>query len=166
MIVQQFINTGLCPAQIRVLTLFGEPLYAEEIKSETPQPMPVTLTGETLASWVITPVKVKRVRRFIYDEDVLRLARRAYGAFTDVPLQACDIIREHATGRLFLLEINPGGNTWHFSSKTGQSQRVEGRKRDEQFGAFQVAAKVLIDRTRSEASNVRLSAREGRTASR
>jgi hypothetical protein len=151
MLIQQFINTGLHPAQIRVLTLFGQPLYAEEIKSEAPQPMPKVLTPEGLSRWVITPLTVDRVRAFVYDEDVLRLAKRAYVAFPDIPLQACDILREASTGSLYILEINAGGNTWHFSSKWGQFQRVEGRKRDEQFQAFELAAKILIERTRSEA---------------
>ncbi len=151
MLIQQFIDTGLNPTQIRVLTLFGEPLYAEEIRTEEPQPMPQPLTAESVAAWVITPITVTRARSFVYDNDVFRLARRTYGAFPDVPLQGCDIVREKATGRLFILEINAGGNTWHFSSKWGQFQRIEGRRREEQFDAFQVAAKVLVERTRNEA---------------
>jgi hypothetical protein len=151
MLIQRFINTGLHPAQIRVLTLFGEPLYAEEIRTEEPQPLPEPPTADSVAAWAITPGTVKRVRSFVNDNDVLRLARRAYGAFPDVPLHACDILREEATGRLFILEINSGGNTWHFSSKWGQFQRVEGRRREEQFDAFKVAARVLVERTRNEA---------------
>jgi hypothetical protein len=152
MLIQKLINTGLRPAQIRVLTLFGEPLYAEEIKAEEPQPMPDVLTPENLQRWIITPAMIKRTRSFVYDADVLHLARRAYGAFPNIPVQACDILREEATRRLFLLEINAGGNTWHFSSHWGQQQRIEGRRREDQFDAFKVAAKVLIDRTRNEAS--------------
>jgi hypothetical protein len=151
MLIQQFINTGPYPAQIRVLTLFGEPLYAEKIQAEEPHPIPEPATAESVAAWTITPVTVKRVRSFVHDDDVLRLARRAYGAFPDVPLQACDIIREEATKKLFILEINPGGNTWHFSSQFAQSQRIDGRRREEQFDAFRVAARVLAERTRNEA---------------
>jgi hypothetical protein len=151
MLIQQFINTGLFPAQIRVLTLFGEPLYAEKIQAEEPHPIPEPVTAESVAGWTITPVTVKRVRSFVYDDDVLRLARRAYGAFPDVPLQACDIIREEATNKLFILEINPGGNTWHFSSRFAQSQRIDGRRREERFDAFRVAARVLAERTRNDA---------------
>jgi hypothetical protein len=151
MFIQRFINTGLHPSQIRVLTLFGEPLYAEEIRAEEPQPMPELLTPESLAAWVVTPVRVKRSRSFVQDENVLRFARRIYGAFPDIPLQACDIIREAETGRLYVLEINPGGNTWHFSSHFGQHQLIEGRRREEQFDAFKLAARVLVERTRNEA---------------
>ena len=42
-----------------------------------------------------------------------------------------------------MLEFNPSGNTWHFSSRWGRHQLVEERKRDEQFGAFDIAAQVL-----------------------
>jgi hypothetical protein len=151
MLIQQFINTGSYPAQMRVLTLFGEPLYAEKIQAEESHPIPEPATADNVAAWTITPVTVKRVRSFVHDEDVLWLARRAYGAFPDVPLQACDIIREEATQKLYILEINPGGNTWHFSSKFAQSQRIDGRRREEQFDAFRVAAKVLVERTRNDA---------------
>jgi hypothetical protein len=152
MLVQQFIDTGLKPAQIRVLTLFGEPLYAEEIGAADPQPMPEVLTPESIQRWVITPVRVNRKRSFVYDKGVLRLASRAYGAFPDIPVQGCDVLREAATGKLFLLEINAGSNTWHFSSHWGQHQKIEGRRREEQFDAFKNAARVLIERTRNEAS--------------
>jgi hypothetical protein len=41
-----------------------------------------------------------------------------------IPLQACDIVREDSSGRLFILEINAGGKTWDFSFR-----RVEGTSR-------------------------------------
>ena len=151
MIAQQFIDTGARPAQIRVLTLFGTPLYAEEIRARNEQVFPDPVTKETLERFNITPVTEERDRAFVYDKDVLDLARRVYSAVPEVPLQAVDIIREAQTGKLYVLEINPGGNTWHFSSKYGRHQLIEGRKREDQFDAFQLAADVLIERTRREA---------------
>jgi hypothetical protein len=149
--VHRFIDTGEFRPQNRVLTLFGKVLYGEEIRAEEPVPIPQPVTAESLAGFVITPVLVKRVRSFVHDADILALASRIYGAFPDIPLQAVDILRENKTGKLFILEINAGGDTWHFSSKFGQYQRVEGKKRDEQFDAFTIAAHVLAERTRREA---------------
>ena len=151
MIAQRFIDTGRHPAQIRVLTLFGTPLYAEKIASEEPQIIPETLTADGLRGVRITPTTGPRTRAFVYDADVLDLARRVYAVAPDVPLQACDILRESRTGELYVLEFNPGGNTWHFSSRWGKHQVVEGRKRDEQFGAFDIAARVLSAKTMAEA---------------
>ena len=150
--VQRFVDTGEFRPQNRVLTLFGKVLYGEEIRAEEPIPTPDPPTVESLARFVITPVLVKRVRSFIYDTEILALASRIFRAFPDIPLQACDILREAKTGKLFILEINAGGDTWHFSSYFGQYQRVEGKKRDEQFDAFTVAAQVLVERTRQEAA--------------
>jgi hypothetical protein len=151
MMAQQFIDTGLQPAQIRVLTLFGVPLYAERISAVKEQPLPAARTKELVSQVKITPVTAERARAFVYDADVLDLARRVAAVFPAVPLQGIDILREAKTGKLFVLEINPGGNTWHFSSKYGRRQRVEGKKRQEQFDAFSIAADVLIERTRAEA---------------
>jgi glutathione synthase/RimK-type ligase-like ATP-grasp enzyme len=151
MMAQQFIDTGLQPAQIRVLTLFGVPLYAEKISSVKEQPLPAARTKELVSQVRITPVSAERARAFVYDADVLDLARRVAAVFPSVPLQGIDILREAKTGKLFVLEINPGGNTWHFSSKYGRHQRVEGKKRQDQFDAFSIAADVLIERTRNEA---------------
>ncbi len=151
-LLQEFIDTGEFRSQHRVLTLFGEVLYGEQIASEGPLPTPTVVSAETLRDFIITPVTVKRTRKFVYDEDVLSLARRVYRLFPQIPLQGVDIIRDINSGKLYVLEFNPGGNTWHFSSKFGQHQRVEGKKRHEQFDAFKIAARVLAIKTRDEAT--------------
>jgi hypothetical protein len=50
-----------------------------------------------------------------------------------------------------VLEINPGGNTWHFSSPWATAFEKErgGRKLKDQLGAFDIAARVLIEKTRT-----------------
>ena len=90
----------------------------------------------------------------IKEDDVLSLASRAYPAMREIPQQGVDIIREHGSGKLFLLEVNPGGNTWQFSKGeiTTRLQKALGTDRlTDQFDAFTTAAKVLIERTRAEA---------------
>jgi hypothetical protein len=151
MMAQVFVDPGPEAARIRVLTLFGEPLYAEEIKIPATE-RPAVLTAEVLKDIPIVTTRSKvRYRSFVHDADVLGLARQVSRILPDVPLKACDFIREWKTGRLYVLELNPGGNTWHFSTRGGLRESVDGQKRQEQFNAFELAADLLIDRTRREA---------------
>ena len=79
--------------------------------------------------------------------EILDFARRVAGCFPRIPLLGVDILQHHETGELFGLEINAGGNTWHFSSKGATSGRVAvGREaRMEQFGAWEIAVRALIE---------------------
>ncbi len=153
MIVQRFVDTGALPSVYRVLVLFGEVLYAARSTSTVARPG-MNCTDMALAE---TNIAVRRgtgqTKILIEDSDVLELARRARNVFPDVPLHACDIIREEATGKLFLLEINPGGNTWVFSRASTPALIAEllGISPTKQFDAFRTAAKVLVDRTRFQA---------------
>jgi len=75
-------------------------------------------------------------------------------AMPGVPLQGLDILRVVRDGKLYALENNAGGNTWAFSAETGaNARRVLGGATPmiEQFGAWDIAADVLIKRTRAEA---------------
>jgi hypothetical protein len=87
-----------------------------------------------------------------FDADVLALAPQIAAAFPEVAVLGIDLVRQAATGRLYVLETNPNGYTWHLSSNLGKSvqQRV-GIDRYAQFDALSVAADVLIERTRAEA---------------
>jgi hypothetical protein len=55
---------------------------------------------------------------------------------------------------LYVLEANPGGNTWIFS-KGEMTARLKAALRvdrlTDQFDAFRKAAKALVERTRAEA---------------
>ena len=86
----------------------------------------------------------------------------------DVPLLGMDIICEEKSGKPYVLECNPGGNTWHFSSKLTAGVRrrmggvtLVGEKKAEllgrqmlidQFGAWDRAAEVLVEKTRQLAA--------------
>jgi hypothetical protein len=71
----------------------------------------------------------------------------------EVALQACDIVRETVTGRLYLLEVNPGGGTWMFSSEScaNYKQSLGISDLTTEFDAFRTIARVLVERTRAEA---------------
>ena len=153
LLVQQFIDTGDYPESYRVLTLFGAPIHAMRYRAWYPRP-PLDAPDEKLLEG---PVASNADPHFSCMLDaapeVLAFARRAAAAMPEVPLQGLDIIRERTTGRLYALEANPGGNTWHFSSKLAEQGRreVSGAERIAQFGAWDVAARVLAERTLSDA---------------
>ena len=93
-------------------------------------------------------------REFTSDPDILELARRAYSALPEIALQGIDIIREAGSGKLYLLEANPGGNTWIFS-KGEMTTRLKTHSVSSVLPIssthLRTAAKVLIERTRAEA---------------
>lgn len=162
MVVQSYVHTGAAISNIRVLTLFGEPLYAlqswSKIETVDLTPQKVRAQNLDIAHQTIAPGQ--KAVKFIYDEDVLAMARAAYAACPEAALQGCDILRDSRNGQLYILEFNPGGNTWHFSSSRAQMLREVVRpagenrlaeKRKSQFNAFRTAARVLVERTRLQA---------------
>jgi len=161
-IVQRFIDTGPFLEVYRVLTLFGVPLYCLLAKDRVPQPTPGNTEKEIESLRVTSNTGNFRMRLLCSDADVLALGVRVGKAFPDIPLLGTDIIREERTGNLFVLECNPGGFTWHFSNRStiGVRQQMGGRlagaKKAEligrqmmidQFGAFDRAAEVLVEKT-------------------
>lgn len=161
MVVQQFIDTGPRLSTYRVLTLFGEPLYCEYNYLDNSE-LDLAATDATIESTNIaiqgdTP---NRHRVFRYDADMVALARAAHRAIPEIPLKGCDILRDHRTGRLYVIEVNPNSNTWHFSSRFMAKLMKQypakfppelARQRLEQLDAFGTAAHVLAEATRREA---------------
>jgi hypothetical protein len=166
-LVQKFIDTGPRVSDNRVATFFGQVLYANCATARSPRPG-LRDIGFGLKEPPILSLVMETEWRWHADEDTLALARRVHAAFPDVPLLGTDILREAETGRLYVLECNPGGNTWHFSSPTGrdwqakigQSLGVSGagaeslgrRLLTEQFGAFDVVARALVEATHNLAT--------------
>jgi len=151
MLLQSFIDTGKYPTHYRVLTLFGEPLYARATVLKQPRPSLSAPLQELLAAKIASNAS-PRDRIMVGDPELLAFAKRMSQALPDVPLQGLDILKEQATGRLFALENNPGGNTWHFSSKLSEKTRQEkGNSREDlirQFNALERAAQVLANATK------------------
>ena len=150
MIVQKFIDCGY-PMTCRVLTFFGEPLLTFYRKSTKPLSLPTDKDRFEQREYMPSPPD--RITFGTRDADFLKLAADAYRAMPEVALQACDIIREKDTGRLYLLEINPGGGTWMFSnnSAAGYRQALGVTDLTLEFDAFRTIARVLVERTRAEA---------------
>jgi hypothetical protein len=157
MIAQPYIDTGPYPAKYRLLAIFGRPLYCE-LQASVAKAPPVDPESSVPIEGLITsqassPATAGTRRTTVSNEpDVLAFAPIAAAAFSEIPLLGLDIIREAATGKLYVLEVNPLGYTWHLSSKLGKiAQRRLQIDRYSQFDALSVAADSLIERTRAEA---------------
>lgn len=149
MIAQRFINSGRAMS-CRVLTLFGRPLFTYLREVDRPIVLDPARDCFDQAEYLPAPpgVRVSMPR----DPDLLALAAAAYEAIPEAALQACDIIKDRE-GRLFLLEVNPGGGTWMFSSANAGGYRKALGIDDltAPFDAFRQCAGALIERTRREA---------------
>ena len=156
MIVQQFINTGDYLRSYRVTTLFGEPISALRHAGEAKRVDLAAADAEIESANVSIQGGGARTSEFIDDPDILNLARRAHEALPEIPLKGCDILLEVATGRLYVIELNCGGNTWHFSSNFMAERRKKygpefELQRRQQFDALRTTARVLVERANGEA---------------
>ena len=164
-LVQRFIDTGPLLRMFRVFTLFGVPLFCWSAREVVPAPRVGGSDEEIEKLRITSNAGDDRHRTLCADPDVLELGRRVGAAFPDIPILGMDIIPEERTGKLYVLECNPGGNTWHFSAGATASIRRQigggslvGEKRAEengrqmlidQLGAFDRAAEVLVQKVHS-----------------
>lgn len=161
-LVQRFVDTGEKISAYRVTTYFGVPIMSAHMRSNVPRP-PLHSSDAELETTPVASNAIKDKMRYLHaDPDMVELARRVHALFPDTPLLGTDVLREAATGRLFVLECNSGGNTWHFSSKSGENLRgwfgghprvpleKAARKGRQmyiaQYGAFDRVAEVLRDK--------------------
>jgi hypothetical protein len=168
-LVQRYVDTGAQFKWFRVCTFLGSPLYSFFATSKMVRP-PLTASDEALFEAVIASNFMTDQHMQMYaPPQVIGMARQAHKAFPHIPLLGLDILVEERTGRLFVLECNAGGNTWHFSSEVAHEWRAAyGRQVPEpshldaerrgrfflmdQFGAFDVAAFALARAVKELAS--------------
>jgi hypothetical protein len=164
-LVQRFVDTGERISAYRVTTFFSVPILSVSMKSNVNRP-PLQSPDQILESTPVASNAIKDKKRFIHaDDDMVELARKVHGLLPDIPLLGVDVLREASTGRLFVLECNAGGNTWHFSSKSGEKlrgwfgehprvplEKAARRGRQmyiSQYGVFDRVAEVLVEKVRS-----------------
>jgi hypothetical protein len=165
-IVQRYIHTGPRPRCTRVGTFLGRVIFSYEI--EPLQQLPsLDADNELLELASVASNSGERERRLVSEIDVFQLAEAAHAAVGPLPLLGIDIIRDSVTKKLYVLEVNAGGNTWHFSSSMGKETRISlgnlsGPEADpdsrgrlaliEQLGAFDIVATRLVEKTQELAS--------------
>ena len=150
MVVQKFIETGDYSEDYRVVTLFGRPLYALHRKSLVKMVRPGEDGPSRTSEGVVSNASSgPRETGLCYEQDILDFAASCHRAIPDVPFQAIDVRRDSSDGRLYCLEINPGGHTWNFSStRADDIPTIDGVRREDQFGAWKIAAEALVENTR------------------
>jgi hypothetical protein len=166
-LVQKYIHTGTQPRCIRVGTFLGKAIFCYSIEPKQLLPHLDAPDDVIEQASVASNSGGERIRRLVVEEDAIRLAEAVHKAFGSIPLLGIDILQDHFTGELYVLETNPGGNTWIFSSKLGEGTRtsigagrVSGGDADaqgrlaliEQLGAFDVVARGLVAKTRELSS--------------
>ena len=160
LLAQKFVDTGAHATSYRVLTVFGRPVYSAVSRSTNARRLGIDQLAagqseEPIASNLDEPVASNNSARGFeldFQADIIACAGEAVRAFPDVPVLGIDVIRELATGRLWVLEVNASGLTWHISSNYGIGlQRKYGVDLNSQFGALDIIADALVDVTRREA---------------
>ncbi len=134
----------------RATTLFGKVLFALRVEADrSRRPLHEEEDFRRHGGFSISSTGKGCGFTLIDDAEMLDLARRAHAAFPEIPLLGFDILRDPETGRLFIIEVNTCGQTWHFSSPIEKSM-VEDFDIDlyGQFGGMRRAAEILIDQTR------------------
>ena len=148
--VQKFIKTGETPTHHRVLVFCGEVLYSSSSTNFISYPPSESNLDFLLSTSITANFKGKRKIYFTKSNELIDLALKTAATFKDLPLLGVDIICDTFTKKLYVLEVNAGGNVWHFSSEIGKGLRRDlgGSKiMVSQYGAWDRAAKALLDIT-------------------
>jgi hypothetical protein len=145
-IIQQFIDSGDYPSIYRAVVFLGEVLYKYKMSGTVKKLgdiIPVDFNNKNVSPEVDTRV-------WDHNQEVYDFAKQISEAFPDIPLLGVDIIEEANTKKLYAIEVNAGGNVWHFAthSRSIKLHPHLAEKRLNQYGAFNVAADALINKTR------------------
>jgi hypothetical protein len=153
MIAQKFVYTGRWPTSYRVLTYFGRALMAIRYDGRDDGAPLETTFGfrENGGRSIVAPAKGCRIS-LIDEPDIVELACRTHAAVPKIPSLGIDIVREHESGRLYLIEINAGGNSWLLTNDAGKEMQAEfGLDFYAQFNALDVVAERSIEIAREYA---------------
>jgi len=150
MLVQQWIDTGEKLTAYRCLTLFGAVLYGSRTQRMDVRP---SLDSPDSVIEAMPAESDRGQNTRTHDRSLMEFASRMAEAFPRHPILGCDILREGSTGRLYALEVNAGGNVWHFSSPRTARWRTfeQTHSLKTEFSSFEIAAEVLAKKTRLEA---------------
>src|SRR5450755_4160024 len=141
------------PTEYRVLSMFGRALYCARNRWGNKRPPLAEIAADPLGIIAsINKTMGGHIRSICYDSEIISLGQRAHQAFPECPVIGVDIIRESQSRRLYVLEVNPHGAVWHFSSPFAKNLDPEYvRERYAQFNALDLAADLLIQKTRTDA---------------
>lgn len=148
MIAQRFIHTGDWPVSYRVLTFLGEPLLALRFDGNRARPPLTSLDQVPSGVSVVAPARGATLS-LAPEADLIELGRRIHAALPDFPILGIDLMREAATGRLFIAETNLR-YCWSLSNQSGKEAQAQfGLDFYAQYDALERAAQALVRATRA-----------------
>lgn len=152
LLAQRYVDTGPFATCYRVFMVLGRPIYCATSTAIERRP-PLDSAGTDMLDIAVAANGVPRQRAVSNDREVIDLATSIHTALPHLPVMGIDIIREHDTGRLFVLEYNSGGGVWHLSSQHGlRLQRDYRLDYYRQFNALETITDALIEATRKRAA--------------
>jgi hypothetical protein len=156
MVVQPYIEHSEdgYPTEYRILTLFGRVLYSARNRWEMPRRPLEEIAADPNGIIASNVNQFGRVRSVWNDAEIISLGECAHAAFPECPVLGVDVLRDAATGKLYIMEVNPAGDTWHLSSLMAKNYYAADYVRElyAQFGALDRVAQLLIEKTRAEAT--------------
>jgi hypothetical protein len=149
LLAQRYISTGPYAKCYRVMTVLGRPIYCAVSTAAEERPEPGSSFDGEIG---VAPNSGVRTMALSNERDVIDLATAIHSKLPRLPVMAIDIIREQESGRLFALEFNSPGYSWHLSSDHGRKlQRDYNVNYYEQFDALNTITDALIAASRKYA---------------
>jgi hypothetical protein len=145
--VQKFVYCGERPTHYRVTIFLNTILFSSRAQSKLDFPKLGSKVSDYLKATVASNMRVNRNTMLYVDDEINDFALLAASKFSRFPLIGIDILRDQASGKLFVLEMNLGGNTWHFSSDVGKEYRFDLGGRNamiKQYNSWDRAAEALL----------------------
>ena len=150
-LVQKLLKTGENPNTYRATVFMGAILSSGFARMIYPYPAESSDLSTLLSTTVATNFLSHRTRHFVKDIEANNLALKVAEAFPNNPLLAIDILRDEDTNKLYVLETNLGGNTWHFSSAISRNypgyDDAARKAAILQYNAWDRAAEALVKKT-------------------
>ena len=151
LLAQSFIDTGPNMTCYRVFMVLGRPIYCARSVTVEAQ-APLDASGSEALDAAVAVNNMGRKLDLANDREIIDLATSIHAKLPHLPVMGLDIIREHSSGRLFVLEYNSTGRIWHLSSEQGVGQQQNyGVDFYGQFDALSTITNALIDVTRRRA---------------
>jgi hypothetical protein len=145
--VQKFVKTGIRPTHYRVGIFIDSITYSTKTVMNSDYPSDNdnlrTRLSKTIAANFVSNRHVCLYKDLKLNEFAINVAK----TFPKIPLFGIDVLIEEETGKLFALETNSGGNTWHFSSSIGKQYRTDLGGRNqliEQYNSWDKVAECLV----------------------
>lgn len=155
MVIQPYIehSENGYPTEYRVLTLFGRVLYSARNSWAMARPPLEEVVANPNGVIASNDKRFGRLRTVWNDPEIIALGEQAASAFPECPVLGVDVVRDTETDKLYVMEVNPTGKVWHFSSPLAMNLFTAEHRADlyAQFGALDRIAELLIERTRKEA---------------